>query len=101
MISITYIYGMHIVYIKSDAVRRHVHAKTQDDSSSDNVGRYDHRMFPYVDNAAKSIERRSHWRRGRSSPVGHNGGSLLMGTAIGAGAGAIGGLVYDDIKKKK
>ncbi len=28
------------------------------------------------------------------------GGSILMGTAIGAGVGAVGGLIYDDIKKK-
>lgn len=29
------------------------------------------------------------------------GGSILMGTAIGAGVGAVGGLVYDDCKKKR
>ncbi|MCK9227648.1 MAG: hypothetical protein PHT96_08680 [Syntrophorhabdaceae bacterium] len=29
------------------------------------------------------------------------GGSVLLGTAIGAGVGAVGGLVYDDCQKKK
>ncbi len=29
------------------------------------------------------------------------GGSVLLGTAIGAGVGTVGGLVYDDIQKKK
>ena len=29
------------------------------------------------------------------------GGSILMGTAIGAGVGTVGGLIYDDCKKKK
>lgn len=29
------------------------------------------------------------------------GGSVLVGTAIGAGVGTVGGLVYDDMQKKK
>ena len=28
------------------------------------------------------------------------GGSILVGTAIGAGVGTVGGLIYDDIQKK-
>jgi hypothetical protein len=29
------------------------------------------------------------------------GGSVLVGTAIGAGVGTVGGLIYDDVQKKK
>ncbi|NLT24986.1 MAG: hypothetical protein GXX82_18280 [Syntrophorhabdus sp.] len=29
------------------------------------------------------------------------GGSVLLGTAIGAGVGTVGGLVYDDVQKNK
>ena len=29
------------------------------------------------------------------------GGSVLLGTAIGAGVGTVGGLIYDDIQKNK
>lgn len=29
------------------------------------------------------------------------GGSILWGTAIGAGAGAVGGLIYDEVKDSK
>ena len=28
------------------------------------------------------------------------GGSVLVGTAIGAGVGTLGGLIYDDVQKK-
>lgn len=29
------------------------------------------------------------------------GGSVLLGTAIGAGVGTVGGLIYDDVQKNK
>jgi hypothetical protein len=29
------------------------------------------------------------------------GGSVLLGTAIGAGVGTVGGLIYDDVQKSK